>query len=157
MFKHLLIATDGSAASEKALVQGLLLAKALAAQVTVVTVTEPWTEGAYATIPTPSLIKAYEQAAAGGAASLLDGVSKVAEEAGVRCQTRHIKDQYPAEGIIKAAKDQGCDLIIVGSHGRGAIGRVVLGSTSLKVLTFSPVAVLVGRKRQLAHAIDPAQ
>ena len=107
--------------------------------------TGPWTEGAYATIPTPSLIKAYEQAAAEGAASLLDGVRKAAEEAGVRCQTRHIKDQHPAEGIIKAAKDQGCDLIIVGSHGRGAIGRVLLGSTSLKVLTFSPIAVLVSR------------
>jgi len=81
MFKHLLIATDGSPASERALDQGLLLAKTLAAQATVVTVTEPWTEGAYATIPTPSLIKAYEQAAAGGAASLLDSVRKAAEEA----------------------------------------------------------------------------
>ena len=145
MFKHLLIATDGSPASEKALAQGLLLAKTLAAQATVVTVTEPWTEGAYAIIPTPSLIKAYEKAAAGAAASLLDGVRKAAEEAGVRCQTRHIKGQHPAEGIIKAAKDQGCDLIIVGSHGRGAIGRILLGSTSLKVLTFSPIAVLVSR------------
>ena len=145
MFKHLLIATDGSSASEKALAQGLLLAKTLPAQVTVVTVTEPWTEGAYAIIPTPSLIKAYEQAAAEGAASLLDGDRKAAEEAGVRCQTRHIKDQHPAEGIIKAAKDQGCDLIIVGSHGRGAMGRILLGSTSLKVLTFSPIAVLISR------------
>ena len=143
MFKHLLIATDGSPASEKALAQGLLLAKTLAAQATVVTVTEPWTEGAYATIPTPSLIRAYEKAATGGAAAILDGVRKAAEEAGVRCQMRHIKDQHPAEGIIKAAKDQGCDLIIVGSHGRGAMGRILLGSTSLKVLTFSPIAVLI--------------
>jgi len=102
MFKHLLIATDGSPASEKALAQGLMLAKTLVAQATVVTVTEPWTEGAYATIPTPSLIKAYEKAAAGGAALVLEGVRKAAEEAGVRCQTRHIKDQHPAEGIIKA-------------------------------------------------------
>jgi nucleotide-binding universal stress UspA family protein len=145
MFKHLLIATDGSRASEKALAQGLVLAKTLAAQATVVTVTEPWTEGAYATIPTPSLIKAYEKAATDGAAAILDGVRKAAEEAGVRCQTRHIKDQHPADGIIKAAKDQRCDLIIVGSHGRGAMGRVLLGSTSLKVLTFSPVAVLISR------------
>jgi nucleotide-binding universal stress UspA family protein len=145
MFKHLLIATDGSPASEKALAQGLVLAKTLAAQATVITVTEPWTEGAYAIIPTPSLIKAYEKAAAGSAASLLDSARKAAEAAGVRCQTRHITDQHPAAGIIRAAKDQGCDMIIVGSHGRGAIGRVLLGSTSLKVLTFSPVAVLVSR------------
>ena len=145
MFKHLMIATDGSPASEKALAQGLLLAKTLATQATVVTVTEPWTEGAYATIPTPSLIRAYEQAATGGAAAILDGVRRAAEEAGVRCQLRHIKDQHPAEGIIKAAKDQGCDLIIVGSHGLGAMGRILLGSTSLKVLTFSPIAVLICR------------
>ena len=145
MFKHLLIGTDGSPASEKAVAHGLQLAKALAAQVTVVTVTEPWTEGAYATIPTPSLIKVYEKAAAGSANVILEGVRTIAEVAGVRCETRHIKEQHAAEGIIKAAKDQGCDLIIVGSHGRGALGRILLGSTSLKVLTLSPVAILVCR------------
>ena len=145
MFRHLLIATDGSPASEKALTQGLLLAKTLSVQATVVTVTEPWTEGAYAPLPTPSLIEAYEKAAAGGAAAILDGARKAAESAAVACRTLHIKDQHPAEGIIKAAKDQGCDLIIVGSHGRGVMARILLGSTSLKVLTFSRVAVLICR------------
>jgi nucleotide-binding universal stress UspA family protein len=145
MFKHLLIATDGSPASGKALAQGLLLAKTLSANATVVTVTEPWTEGAYAPLPTPALIKAYEKAATGSAAAILDGARKAAEAAAVVCRTLHIKDQHSAEGIIKAAKDQGGDLIIVGSHGRGAMGRILLGSTSLKVLTFSPVAVLICR------------
>jgi nucleotide-binding universal stress UspA family protein len=53
MFKHLLIATDGSPEGEKALAKGLSLAKALSAKVTVTTVTEPWTAAAYAILPTP--------------------------------------------------------------------------------------------------------
>jgi nucleotide-binding universal stress UspA family protein len=145
MFQHLLIATDGSADGDKALRQGLGLAKALSAKVTVATVTEPWTEAAYATLPTPSLVRIYEKAAAGNADVILDGAKKAADEAGVQCVTRHIKDQHAPQGIIKAAKDEQCDLIIVGSHGRGALGRVLLGSVSLKVLTLSNTAVLVCR------------
>jgi predicted thioesterase len=60
------------------LAQGLALAKALAAQVTVVTVTEPRTEGAYAVLPTPCLIEAYEKAAAETAAAILEGVKQAA-------------------------------------------------------------------------------
>ena len=80
----------------------------MSAEATVVTVTEPWTEGAYAPLPTPA----------------------AAEAAAVACRTLHIKDEHPAEGIIKAAKDQGCDLIIMGSHGRGPMGRILLRSGS---------------------------
>ena len=145
MVQHLLIATDGSPEGEKALRQGLGLAKALSAKVTVATVTEPWTEAAYATLPTPSLIQIYEKAAAGNAALILDGAKKAADQAGVECVTRHIKDQHAPQGIIRAAKDEQCDLIIVGSHGRGAFGRALLGSVSLKVLTLGDTAVLVCR------------
>jgi nucleotide-binding universal stress UspA family protein len=145
MFQHLLIATDGSPDGEKALRQGLGLAKALSAKVTVATVTEPWTEAAYATLPTPSLAQIYEKAAAGNAAVILDRAKKAADQEGVHCVTRHIKDQHAPQGIIEAAKDEQCDLIIVGSHGRGAFGRALLGSVSLKVLTLSDRAVLVCR------------
>ena len=55
MFKQLLLATDGSAEGEKALAESFTLATALSAKVTVATVAEPWTEAAYATLPTPSL------------------------------------------------------------------------------------------------------
>lgn len=145
MFQHLLIATDGSADGERALRQGLGLATALSAKVTVATVTEPWTEAVYATLPTPSLIKIYEKSAAGNAAVILDGAKKAADQAGVQCVTRQIKDQHAPQGIIKAAKDEQCDLIIVGSHGRGALGRALLGSVSSQVLTLSDRAVLVCR------------
>jgi nucleotide-binding universal stress UspA family protein len=145
MFKHLLIATDGSPEGEKALIHGLALAEGLSAKVTVVTVTEPWTEAAYSILPTPSLIRSYENAAAGNAAILLDHAKKAADQAGVQCATRHVKDEHASQGIIKAAKDEGCDLIVIGSHGRGPIGRIVLGSVSMKVLTHSSFAVLVCR------------
>ena len=145
MLQHLLIATDGSPDGEKALRQGLGLAKTLSAKVTVATVTEPWTEAAFATLPTPSLVQIYEKSAAGNAAVILDRAKKAADEAGVECVTRHIKDQHAPQGVIKAAKDEQCDLIIVGSHGRGALGRALLGSVSLHVLTLSDRAVLVCR------------
>ena len=145
MFQHLLIATDGSPDSEMALRQGLGLAKALSAKVTVATVTEPWTEAAFATLPTPSLVQTYEKAAAGNAAVILEGAKQAADQAGVQCVTRHIKDRHAPQGIINAAKDEQCDLIIVGSHGRGALGRALLGSVSLQVLTLSDRAVLVCR------------
>ena len=145
MHKHLLIATDGFPESDKALAHGLALAKAVSAKVTIATVTEPWTEATYATLPTPSMVRLYEKAAGENAATILDGAKKRADQAGVAFETCHIKDQHAPEGIIKAAKDRRCDLIIVGSHGRGVVGRILLGSTSLKVLTFSPVPVLVCR------------
>jgi len=145
MFKHLLIATDGSAASEKAVACGLALAKALRAPVTLVTVTEAWTEAAYATVPTRSMIEVYEKAAAGNAAATLDAAKRAAQDAGVTCRTLHIREQHAPEGIIRAAKEEGCDVIVVGAHGRGPVERVLLGSTSLKVLTFSAVPVLVCR------------
>jgi nucleotide-binding universal stress UspA family protein len=145
MFQHLMIAIDGTAEGDKTLGHGLTLAKALSAKVTVATATEPWTEAAYATLPTPSLIRTYEQAAAGDAAVILDRAKKAADQAGVPCTIRHIKDEHAPEGIIKVAKEEGCDLIVVGTHGRGAVGRILLGSVSLKVLTLSSVAVLVCR------------
>ena len=144
MFKHFLIATDGSPQAEKALAQGLTLAKALSAKVTIATVTEPWTEAAYPILPTPSLVHSYEKAAAGKAAVILDRSKKAADLVGVQCVTRHIIE-HVSEGIIKVAKDEGCDLIVVGSHGRGTVGRILLGSDSLEILTFSTVPVLVCR------------
>jgi nucleotide-binding universal stress UspA family protein len=97
MFQHLLVATDRSQDGEEALRQGLGLAKALSAKVTVATVTEPWTEAAYATLPTPSLDQVYEKAAA----AILHRAKKAADQAGIECVTRHIKDQHAPQGIIR--------------------------------------------------------
>ena len=89
------------------------------------------------------MISAYEKSAAGNAASILNNAKQSAESVGVHCEVRHARDQHAPDAIIKLAKEKKCDLIVVGSHGRGSLGRILLGSTSLKVLTFSPVPVLV--------------
>ena len=145
MYKHLLIAIDGSSQSDKAMSQGLALAKALSAKATVLTATEPWTEAAFAALPTPSMISACEKSAVGHAASILDKARESAEALGIVCEVRHVKDRHAPDAIIELAKQEKCDLIVMGSHGRGGVGRILLGSTSLKVLTFSQIPVLVCR------------
>ena len=145
MFKRLLIATDDSRESAQALTQGLALAKVLSANVIVATVTEPWTEAAYATVPTPTLLRTYEKVAAGNAAAILDLAKEAADQVGVTSVTKHIRDTHAPEGILKAAREESCDLIVVGSHGRGSLGRILLGCTSLKIVTHSTVPVLVCR------------
>jgi nucleotide-binding universal stress UspA family protein len=145
MYKHILIATDGSELADKAVAQGLDLAKALGAKATAVTVTEPWTAGAYETIPTPSLIDAYEKAVTDSAARILAAVGDAARKREVACNTIHVADRYPVEGILDAAKDKGCDLIVMASHGRRGLARLLLGSETMKVLTLGTVPVLVIR------------
>jgi nucleotide-binding universal stress UspA family protein len=145
MYKHILIATDGSELAGKAVAQGLDLAKALGAKATVVTVTEPWTAAAYGTIPTPSLIDSYDSASAENATRILATVAEVAKTKQIACDALHVADRYPVEGILEATKDKGCDLIVMASHGRRGIARVLLGSETIRVLTLSPVSVLVIR------------
>ena len=145
MYKHILIATDGSDLAEKGVDQGLALAKALAAKVTAVTVTEPLAAMLVGEAAIALPIEDYDRAASADAARVLAGVSASAARAGVTCDTLHVKDQYPAEGIVDAAKARGCDLIVVTSHGRRGLSRLLLGSQATRVLTHSEVPVLVCR------------
>jgi nucleotide-binding universal stress UspA family protein len=145
MFKHVLIATDGSELAQKAVVHGFTLAKALDARVTVVTVTDIYPTGPYSPIPLPSMIEHYEAAAVLKAANILGSVSDAAAKLGVACATMHVKDQTPAEGILDAARQNGCDLIVIASHGRRGMARLLLGSQAQKVVTLSPLPVLICR------------
>ena len=61
------------------------------------------------------------------------------------CETLHVKNQFPAEGIIEAAKAQGCDLIVMASHGRRGLSRLLLGSQANRVVTQSTIPVLICR------------
>src|SRR3981081_3759808 len=139
MYKHILIATDGSEQSDKAVDQGLRLAKHLKAKVTVVTVTEP---PGFGTVPMPSFLDAYEKSAAENAARILGSVSKVAKKNEVACTVVHVKGDYPADGIINTGADKGCDLIVMGSHGHRGLTSFLLGSEATKVLTHSTVPIL---------------
>ena len=145
MYKHLLIATDGSDVSKKAVEQGLALAKALGAKTSVVSVTEPWASVAYGEMAYGFPIDEYEKNAAENAAGILSNAAEAAKKAGVACDIVHVKDQYPADGIIAAAKDRGCDLIVMASHGRRGLSRLMLGSQAHRVVTLSTLPVLICR------------
>ena len=148
MYKHILIATDGSDLAQKAEAAGLTLAKSLNAKASAVTVTEPWdalSMAALAERGMPNPVADYEQTVASAANRILWRVNETAKKTGVACTTIHVKDKHPAEGIIETAKERGCDLIVMASHGRRGISKLLLGSQVTKVVTLSPVPVLVCR------------
>jgi len=145
MFKNILIATDGSELARKAVTQGLALAKALNARLTAVSVTEPWATTAPPEILTEAFVQDYERASAARAKQILDVVNAAAKEANVACFPLHVRDRFPAEGILEAAIGAGCDLIVMASHGRRGVARLFLGSQAIEVLTHSTVPVLICR------------
>ena len=145
MYKHLLVAIDDSELALGALDQAVALAAKLEAKVTVVTVSEPWTSVVVGDAAIGFPIDDYEASIAKWSASLLSQAEAKASAAGVPCETVHVKDSYPADGILATAKDTNCDLIVMGSHGRRGISRLLLGSQANNVLTQSTVPVLICR------------
>jgi nucleotide-binding universal stress UspA family protein len=144
MYKHILIATDGSELAEKALRMGLALAKAVGAKTTAVTVSEPWLaigtgEGSVA-FP----FDEYERATAQAATKILASARDHATQLAVPCATVHLK-AHVAEGILQAAKDRHCDLIVMASQGRRGLARLLLGSQAMHVVTHSSLPVLIYR------------
>jgi nucleotide-binding universal stress UspA family protein len=144
MFKHILIATDGSTCAETAARHGFALARQLNGEVTAVTVTEPWMEPIGQMTP-PSWAEVYRQAAAENAGSTLASLKAMAQGKGIPCTAIHVSDQHPAEGIVETAKARACDVIVIGSHGRRGVARLLLGSVAAKVVALSDVPVLVCR------------
>jgi nucleotide-binding universal stress UspA family protein len=145
MFKHILIASDGSDLAKQAEDQGLELAKVLKAKVLAVTVTESWAAVVSGEAALGFPIEDYDRSAKESAAKILAPIGEKAKKMGVDCATAHVADQFPAEGIIAAAKEHGCDLIVMASHGRRGLAKLFLGSEATKVLTLSTVPVLVCR------------
>lgn len=144
MFKHILIATDGSELAGRAVAQGLDLAKALSAKVTVMTATEPWSAMVTGEPALTFPIEDYEKAAAKHAEQVLADAREAATAVGVECATVHV-DDFPAEAIISTASLNGCDLIVMASHGRSGLSKLLLGSQAARVLALASVPVLVCR------------
>jgi nucleotide-binding universal stress UspA family protein len=145
MYAHILIASDGSDLAQRAVEQGLALAKALNAKVTAVTVTEPWTAAVSGEWAVAFPVEEYEKATAANAEKILSGVQAAATSLGVTCDGVHVKDQYAAEGIVEEAKARDCDLIVMASHGRRGIAKFILGSQATRVLAHSAVPLLICR------------
>jgi nucleotide-binding universal stress UspA family protein len=145
MFKHILIPTDGSDLSRKAILYGVQLAKESGAKVTGLTVTEPYQVAGMDTVFIPSDQGDYEEQARALSEKAMEQVKMAANAAGVPCETiREVHDQ-PYRAIIDAAQALGCDLIVMASHGRRGISALLLGSETAKVLTHSTIPVLVYR------------
>jgi nucleotide-binding universal stress UspA family protein len=148
MYRKILAATDGSEAANKAVKHAAALAKATGAGLTIVNVTQFWSaldvaHAADAGVKNP--IAEYEAMAARSAEHVLSAAKALATAGGVACETLHVQDRAPAEGIVAAAKDKGSDVIVMGTHGRRGLGRLLLGSQAVEVLTTSKVPVLVVR------------
>jgi nucleotide-binding universal stress UspA family protein len=148
MYKCILIATDGSELGNKAVEHGISLAKIVNAPVVVATVTEAWSSldlARAARHGNQNPITQYEEMAIQAANNILDKASQTAKSHGVTCKLVHVQDQHPAEGIVNAATENGCDLIVMASHGRRGISRMLLGSQANEVVTHSKVPTLIVR------------
>ena len=148
MCQHILIATDGSSLADKAVQYGIALAKRLNVPITAVTVTEPWSAlemGRMARQGNQNPITQFQEAAAAAAEAVLAKAKQLADAQGVRCDVVYAREQHPAEAIIAVAKDKGCDLIVMASHGRRGFDRILLGSQANEVLTHSKVPTLIVR------------
>jgi nucleotide-binding universal stress UspA family protein len=145
MYKHLLIATDGSELAQKAVDQGIALAGAIGARVLIVHVTPPWTSLTVSEVAVVYPPENYDRLAADHAQNILANAAMAAKAAGVECETIHATDAVPAAGILQAAQDRGLDLIVMSSHGRSGLKRVLLGSEANEVVSKSTVPVLICR------------
>ena len=148
MFKHILIPTDGSKLAAKGVRAGMKLAKALDARATGVYVTPPYLPAMYGELGLPPPAHArrnYEKNARRAALEALATVEKEARAAGIACATAVLTDPHPWGGILRVARSKKCDAIVMASHGRGALGGLLLGSETQRVLARASVPVLVTR------------
>ncbi len=148
MYTRILIATDGSELADKGLAKGLELAKDLNAEVDIVTVSEPWAVGMYDAMGwsvgymnSPEYKADREE----GAQKVLQPALAKAAEQGIKANPVHVLDRYAADGIIETAGERNSDLIVMTSHGRRGVTRVLLGSQTAEVLARSSLPVLVIR------------
>jgi nucleotide-binding universal stress UspA family protein len=146
MFKNILLATDGSAASDHAASVAVGLARSHGATLTALYAVDPYPYVGLGEV-NPMGFQAYMSAAQEHAASAHARVSALCNEGGpaVHLEAKLVEDVSAASGIVQAAQAQGADLIVVGSHGRTGIARLMLGSVAAKVVAESPVPVLVVR------------
>jgi len=145
MYKRILIPTDGSDASRRAIEAGIALAKKLHAEIVALSVTPTFHLLSLAPGQFKKNASQFEFDNRLHATHLLHEVSHAAREAGVACSCEHVVSDHPFEAIIATARDRQCDLINMGSHGHQGIKGLVLGSQAQKVLVHSAIPVLVHR------------
>ena len=151
MYNSILLPVDGSQLSLRAAQHGIELAKALNARVTVIMVTTPWATQ-YAREPAvvvPGVLvpeTEYDLRTEQAACNCLRVVTDEARSAGVPSKALHVRHRDPYVAILDAARREGCDLIVMSSHGRRGLAELLIGSETVRVLTHSDIPVLVYRR-----------
>jgi nucleotide-binding universal stress UspA family protein len=144
MFKTILMPTDGSDRALQAARHALELARLCQARLVVLRVREPYPL-AGGVMAGAAGLQSYVAESREAAASAFASVQALATAAGVAIETRVEEDRPAAEGIVEAAQALAADLIVIGSHGRSGMARLLLGSVASKVITLASVPVLVVR------------
>ena len=144
MFKRILVPTDGSEITAKAIDTAIELAKSVGAALYTISVKEPFPYSAISEMqPTPpqEFFDAQERIAS----KRVQAVVEQSQAAGLTCQSHTTEALHPWEAIIEHAKRMECDLLVMASHGRRGVSALLLGSETQKVLTHSKVPVLIVR------------
>ena len=142
MFKRILVPTDGSDITAKAIDTGIALAKSVGAKLYTISVKEPFPYSAISEmqpVPPQEFYDAQERIAASRVKAVVDA----AGSAGVACSGHTVEALHAWEAILDHAKSQQCDLIVMASHGRRGVAALLLGSETSRVLTHSDIPVLV--------------
>jgi nucleotide-binding universal stress UspA family protein len=150
MYKHILVPTDGSPLSSKAVKQAAELAKSEGATMTILHVVSPYrspvaSDEGFRVPEIAELRKRYDEAAQAAGRKIVDAAQKIAAKAGVECDVVVASADMPYDAIIKQAQKRKCDLIMMASHGRRGLQALLLGSETTRVLTHSRIPVLVCR------------
>jgi nucleotide-binding universal stress UspA family protein len=145
MFKHLLVPTDGSELSETAIKAAVQFAKSINAKVTGFHAMPKFHVLAYGPEIVMDTREEFARDCRAHADRSLAVIVRAAKAADVPCETVLQTTDYPYEAIIATAKEMGCDLIMMASHGRRGVEAFLLGSETQKVLTHSKIPVLVFR------------
>jgi nucleotide-binding universal stress UspA family protein len=142
MYKRILVPTDGSDISAKAVQTAAALSRLTGAALVTLSVKEPFPYSAISEmqpVPPQEFYDAQERIAAERVKTAVDA----AQAAGVQCEGFTVEALHPWEAILDTAKTQGCDLVVMASHGRRGLSALLLGSETQKVLTHSTVPVLI--------------
>ena len=147
MYKNILVATDGTRLSGKAIIQGVALAKALGARLTAFYASPDYPLPVYAegAIVEPMSRREYAAICKDEADRILGAVAAKAKAARVAFTAVHVVDSTPWRAILAAASKHRCDAIVMASHGRRGVSALLLGSETQKVLTHSKIPVVVVR------------
>lgn len=144
MYQRILVPTDGSEITAKAVDTAVNLAKSLGARLLTISVKEPFPYSAISEMqPTPP--QEFYDAQERIATARVKGVADKAMAAGLACEAHTVEALHPWEAIVEHANAKGCDLIVMASHGRRGVAALLLGSETQRVLIHSKVPVLIVR------------